>query len=148
MGKAANAYLQIRTLGTNRVTTCKEFGVLVQGDCKVRKNRQGRQERQGNEVKNSYFHRLVLFFLGDLGALGGSKIDFAIALRIGRSGSGFCALLFGQLLPGDLDMQCNGKSLEDPLLRLDSIRPVASTRLPLPSSTQLPTGHTTYQDDP
>jgi len=49
-------------------------------DCKVRKNRQGRQERQGNEVKNNYFHRLVLFFLGDLGALGGSKIDFAVLL--------------------------------------------------------------------
>jgi len=46
----------------------------------VRKNRQGRQERQGNEVKNSYFHRLLLFFLG---VLGGSKIDFAIVLLTG-----------------------------------------------------------------
>jgi len=52
----------------------------MQDDCKVRKNRQGHQERQGTKYKNSYFHRFLLFFLGDLGALGGSKIDFAILL--------------------------------------------------------------------
>jgi len=55
-----------------------------QDDCKVRKNRQGRQERQGEErLETSGLSSPHLFFLAILAHLAVQKIDFAILLPWG-----------------------------------------------------------------
>jgi len=64
---------------------------------KVRKTAKDAKSAKERKIRNKRFYRLSFFFLGDLGALGGSKKDFAILLDHypdlwlnNRSGLRFC----------------------------------------------------------